>query len=55
MTAHTKVQSIRLGLVGLGAAGLAFLPALLAHPRFKLAAAGVAQPTPAQVQEALHR
>jgi phthalate 4,5-cis-dihydrodiol dehydrogenase len=38
MTAHTKVQSIRLGLVGLGAAGRAFLPAVLAHPRFKLAA-----------------
>jgi phthalate 4,5-cis-dihydrodiol dehydrogenase len=32
------VQSIRLGLVGLGAAGRAFLPAVLAHPRFKLAA-----------------
>lgn len=38
MTAHSKRQRLRLGLVGLGAAGRAFLPALLAHDRFKLAA-----------------
>ena len=42
MTASPKPQRLRLGLVGLGTAGRAFLPAVLAHDRFKLAA--VAEP-----------
>jgi len=42
MTAHPNQQRLRLGLVGLGAAGRAFLPAVLAHGRFELAA--VAEP-----------
>jgi phthalate 4,5-cis-dihydrodiol dehydrogenase len=42
MTAPDKLQRLRLGLAGLGAAGRAFLPAVLAHDRFTLAA--VAEP-----------
>jgi phthalate 4,5-cis-dihydrodiol dehydrogenase len=49
MTAHLKPQRIRLGLVGLGAAGRAFLPAVLAHDRFELAA--VAEPDGEQRSE----
>jgi phthalate 4,5-cis-dihydrodiol dehydrogenase len=37
-----KSEKLRLGLVGLGAAGRAFLPAILGHDRFELAA--VAEP-----------
>jgi phthalate 4,5-cis-dihydrodiol dehydrogenase len=42
MTAQDNPHRLRLGLAGLGAAGRAFLPAVLAHDRFRLAA--VAEP-----------
>jgi phthalate 4,5-cis-dihydrodiol dehydrogenase len=42
MTASSKPDRLRLGLVGLGAAGRAFLTAVLTHDRFELA--GVAEP-----------
>lgn len=42
MTASATPEILRLGLVGMGAAGRAFLPAVLAHHRFRLA--GVAEP-----------
>jgi phthalate 4,5-cis-dihydrodiol dehydrogenase len=42
MTAPDKPRRLRLGLAGLGAAGRAFVPAVLAHDRFRLAA--VAEP-----------
>jgi phthalate 4,5-cis-dihydrodiol dehydrogenase len=42
MNARPKPQRLRLGLVGLGAAGRAFLPAVLAHACFELLA--VAEP-----------
>ncbi len=42
MMPHAKPDRLRLGLVGLGAAGRAFLPAVLAHDRCALAA--VAEP-----------
>jgi phthalate 4,5-cis-dihydrodiol dehydrogenase len=42
MTAPAKPPRLRLGLAGLGAAGRAFLPAVLGHGRFELAA--VAEP-----------
>src|SRR5215470_12190427 len=42
MTTPSKLERLRIGLVGLGAAGRAFLPAVRAHDRFKLAA--VAEP-----------
>ncbi|MGA9949979.1 MAG: Gfo/Idh/MocA family oxidoreductase, partial [Xanthobacteraceae bacterium] len=38
MTGHTRSDRLRLGLVGLGAAGRAFLPAVLAHNSFTLGA-----------------
>ena len=38
MTGHARSERLRLGLVGLGAAGRAFLPAVLAHNSFTLAA-----------------
>jgi phthalate 4,5-cis-dihydrodiol dehydrogenase len=38
MTSPLKPQRLRLGLIGLGVAGRAFLPAVLAHDRFQLAA-----------------
>jgi phthalate 4,5-cis-dihydrodiol dehydrogenase len=38
MTAHPRSQRVRIGLAGLGAAGRAFLPAVLAHERCQLAA-----------------
>jgi phthalate 4,5-cis-dihydrodiol dehydrogenase len=38
MTGRARSERLRLGLVGLGAAGRAFLPAILAHDSFTLAA-----------------
>ncbi len=49
MTASLRPQKLRLGLVGLGAAGRAFLPAVLAHDRFRLTA--VAEPDEAARSE----
>src|SRR5579871_3301897 len=49
MTESLRPQRLRLGLVGLGAAGRAFLPAVLGHDRFKLAA--VADPDEAARSE----
>ncbi|MBO0753387.1 MAG: Gfo/Idh/MocA family oxidoreductase, partial [Bradyrhizobiaceae bacterium] len=42
MTARERSHRVRLGIAGLGAAGRAFVPAVLAHDRFTLAA--VAEP-----------